>query len=136
MVPLRNGSAGSTRGNRLVHTRLRVLLGGATCAAQMVNAAWRQRRAWAVEARLLDTAIAAKPVQQGADDLARIAAGISALAGEPALALVHRYETRLHRSFQRAFHNLLLLQKRHAPRPQPCACAAAPPEPPEFPEAA
>jgi hypothetical protein len=32
------------------------------------------------------------------------------LAGQPHLGLIHRYETRLHRMFQRALQNLFLLR--------------------------
>lgn len=74
---------------------------------EMVAAAWRLRRAWAVEARTLDNEMAA----QAADDpLDRLAAAFSGLAGSQPLELMHRYETRLHRCYQRALYNLLLLR--------------------------
>src|ERR1039458_716563 len=38
----------------------------------------------------------------------RIAAAFCSLAASPALALMHRYETRLHLVYQRSLHNLLL----------------------------
>ena len=82
---------------------------------EMVNSFWRQRRVWAIETRMLDAAIAAQPASVGVDDLGRMAAGVGSLAAQPALSLVHRYETRLHRIFQRAFRNLLLLQNRNMP---------------------
>ena len=74
---------------------------------EMVAAAWRLRRAWAVEARTLDNEMAA----QAADDpLDRLTAAFSGLAGSQPLELLHRYETRLHRCYQRALYNLLLLR--------------------------
>ena len=82
---------------------------------EMVNSFWRQRPVWAIETRMLDTAIAAQPVAEGLDDLARMASGVGSLAPQPALSLVHRYENRLHRIFQRAFRDLLLLQNRNMP---------------------
>jgi hypothetical protein len=42
--------------------------------------------------------------------VARIAAGFRQLAASPELALLHRYETRLHMMYQRALHNILLLR--------------------------
>ena len=74
---------------------------------EMVAAAWRLRRAWALEARTLDNEMAA----QAADDpLDRMTAAFSGLAGSQPLELLHRYETRLHRCYQRALYNLLLLR--------------------------
>jgi hypothetical protein len=39
-----------------------------------------------------------------------MADAFSGLADGPALALIHRYEARLHLMYQRALHNLLLLR--------------------------
>ncbi len=41
----------------------------------------------------------------------RLAAAFSKLAAGPEMALLHRYETRLHMNCQRAFQNLLILRQ-------------------------
>ena len=75
---------------------------------EMVASYWRMRRAWAIETRLLEDAA---NIQEGeSDPLGRIAAAFTTLAAAPALALMHRYETRLHLVYQRSLHNLLLLR--------------------------
>ena len=76
----------------------------------MIAAVWRQRRAWAIETRLMDAAIADQSSSADGDELARITAAFTALADQPQLALVQRYETRLHHMFQRGLHNLCLLR--------------------------
>jgi hypothetical protein len=74
---------------------------------EMVSATWRLRRCWAVETRVLDQEIAA---QFEGDQLDRIAAGLAKAAAGQTLPLMHRYETRLHRMYQRALHGLLRLR--------------------------
>jgi hypothetical protein len=74
---------------------------------EMVAAAWRLRRAWAVEARTLDNEMAA---QTADDPLDRLTASFAGLAGSQPLELLQRYETRLHRCYQRALYNLMLLR--------------------------
>ena len=76
---------------------------------EMVAAYWRMRRAWAIETRMLEDA-AATPTEGAPDPLGRMAAAFTTLAASPALALMHRYETRLHLVYQRSLHNLLLLR--------------------------
>jgi hypothetical protein len=83
---------------------------------EMAAAVWRTRRFWAIETRIIDDAIASTPPN---DAIGRMAAGFSALAAGPQLGLLNRYEARLHRIYQRAFDNLLLLQ---SGRGQPGAC--------------
>jgi hypothetical protein len=75
---------------------------------EMFSAFWRQRRAWAIETRIMDNAISAQPPNQ--DELTRLADGFTAIAAQPPLELIHRYETRLHRIFQRALANLVLMR--------------------------
>ena len=75
---------------------------------EMVAATWRLRRAWAMERHLLNDAIDAE--SPGGSDIARMTAGFSRLASQPALNLLHRYEVRLHCIFQRALYNLMLLR--------------------------
>ncbi len=74
---------------------------------EMVASQWRLRRAWAIETRILDNEVAA---QTSGDTLDRMAAAFSDLAARPSLGLIHRYETQLHRVYQRALKNLLLLR--------------------------
>jgi hypothetical protein len=74
---------------------------------EMIAACWRQRRAWAIETSLMDTAISKEP---GGDELIRIAAAYTSLSQQPQTALISRYEARLHRMFQHALNNLLLLR--------------------------
>lgn len=75
---------------------------------EMAAAYWRMRRALALETRMLQNA-ANVPAGES-DSLGPIAAGFSGLANSPALALMHRYETRLHLVYQCSLHYLLLLR--------------------------
>ena len=82
---------------------------------EMAAASWRMRRAWALETRMLDNAVAAPgsagdPATGASDPIDRMAAAFTTLAATPALGLIHRYETRLHMMYQRSLHNLLLLR--------------------------
>ncbi len=81
---------------------------------EMVAANWRMRRAWAIENRLMERAIRNQPP---GDEAARIAAAFSDLAASPELNLLHRYEARLHRIYQRALENLLVLGEPELPNP-------------------
>jgi hypothetical protein len=84
---------------------------------EMVAANWRMRRAWAIENRLMEKAIRNQPP---GDEAARIAGAFSQLAASPELNLLHRYEARLHRIYQRALDNLLLLRELDLPnQPNP-----------------
>ena len=109
---------------------------------EMASAYWRIRRLWAIERRLFDDSLARQ--DEKTDDLGRLAAAFSALAATPDLALIHRYETRLHRIYQRGLHNLLLLRLNQPtpaalPEPQntPCQTNLVPfpdtPPPPDHP---
>jgi hypothetical protein len=83
----------------------------------MAAADWRLRRAWALETRLLDRQTAAQP---SGPTLDRIADAFSTLADGPAIALLHRYEARLHLMYQRSLHNILILRlSNHAPPNEP-----------------
>ncbi len=88
---------------------------------EMVAAHWRLRRAWAMETRILDNAIAGQTEpQSGADPadpadaadavLDCMAKAIASPAAAASITLMYRYETRLHLMYQRALHNLLLLR--------------------------
>ena len=78
----------------------------------MAAANWRQHRSWAIEAEMMNQASAklSSPLA-----IKRITHGFTTLAAGPELALMHRYETRQSRMFQRALANLLALQKDRAP---------------------
>jgi len=91
---------------------------------EMVAANWRMRRAWAIENRLMEKAIRNQPP---GDEAARIAAAFSDLAASPELNLLHRYEARLHRIYQRALENLLVLGEPELPnQPDPISEQSAP----------
>ena len=91
---------------------------------EMVAANWRMRRAWAIENRLMEKAIRNQPP---GDEAARIAAAFSDLAASPELNLLHRYEARLHRIYQRALDNLLVLGEPELPnQPDPISEQSAP----------
>jgi len=83
---------------------------------EMLAGYWRMRRAWAVENRIFDKAIAA---QDGPSPIDRLTDAFTALStpGDNRLGLLHRYETRLHMMFQRAFQNFLLV-RRQFPAPE------------------
>src|ERR1035441_5160167 len=93
---------------------------GVECAMieEMVASHWRPRRAWAIEARMLEKQIAA---QTAAGDLDRTANAFSALADPPATALM----------YQRAMHNLLLRVIELPNEPNPISGHRALPAAPE-----
>jgi hypothetical protein len=75
---------------------------------EMLSAFWRQRRGWAIETRIMDDAISTQPPDN--DELSRLTDAFTAVAAQPNLGLIHRYETRLHRIFQRALANLIQMR--------------------------
>jgi len=79
---------------------------------EMAAAYWRIRRAWAIEKTALAEAAGSQPP---GDQATRITAAFRQLASSPEMPLLHRYETRLHLMFQRAFQNLMLLRTLEAP---------------------
>jgi hypothetical protein len=83
---------------------------------EMAVAFWRMRRAWAIETRLHDGAIAAR---EPGDKIGRLAAAFTDLASSPQLALLHRYEARLHNIRQRAFKNIHILRNTPPPPNEP-----------------
>ena len=94
----------------------------------MAAAQWRQHRIGAIETRLLDNAAAGFSDELPID---RLVAAFESLASGPAIALVHRYETRQNRMFHRALKTLIELRKQNLPNePNPI------PEHPEAPAAA
>jgi hypothetical protein len=101
---------------------------------EMLSAYWRQRRAWAIETRIMDNAISTQPPEP--DELTRLADAFAVVTAKPSLELMHRYETRLHRIFQRALANLILMRSlpelspaENIKLPNEPRFAAAPPDP-------
>ncbi len=74
---------------------------------EMVSAFWRMRRACAMETNLLKSNI---QDQGGTDPAMRPANAFIGLSATPEFNLLHRYEARLQRIFQRAFDNLMRLR--------------------------
>jgi hypothetical protein len=65
--------------------------------------------------------------QPPGDEASRIAGAFSDLAASPQLNLLHRYEARLHRIYQRALDNLLILREPELPKePNPISEQCAP----------
>lgn len=83
---------------------------------------WRLRRAWCMEKEMLTSSMKKKSGGQ----MTRITEAFTDLAREPQLALLHRYEARLHHMHQRALHNLLLLRQL---QPAPTGPVLEPPAP-------
>ncbi len=76
---------------------------------------WRLRRSWALETEMFENAMQKQTARR---QIARMDAAFGELAAQPKLALLHRYEARLHLMYQRALRNLLLL--RGLPRRPAC----------------
>jgi len=68
-------------------------------------ACWRQRSAWSMETRLIDTQTARHP--EG-DALDRMVTAFHGFAAAHSLTLVHRYEARLHRLYQRSLRAFIM----------------------------
>jgi hypothetical protein len=84
---------------------------------EMVAAWWRMRRAWSIETDLLNQSF---DVPNPGDGTGLVAAAFKSPDNSHGLALLHRYETRLHGVYHRAMKNLLLLQTprvRNEPNP-------------------
>jgi hypothetical protein len=79
---------------------------------EMVAAWWRMRRAWSIETRLLDACF---DVPDPGDGDSLLAATFKNDADSHGLALLHRYETRLHSMYQRGLKNLILLRTMKLP---------------------
>jgi hypothetical protein len=78
-----------------------------TLVEEMAASTWRQRRCMVVEHRLVDLAAS----RNGPPTLSSIATAYAELAEGPAVNLMHRYEARVHRMYQRAFQNLLVFRQ-------------------------
>ena len=86
---------------------------------EMAVAKWRQRRTWSIETATLDHELdqqdpgLAKKYER-VDHPTRLVLALESLQQRgPALQLISRYETRLNRHFERALHNLYLVQAKN-----------------------
>ncbi|MSV27664.1 MAG: hypothetical protein EXQ52_02825 [Bryobacterales bacterium] len=75
---------------------------------EMVSSWWRMRRAWSIEKELIQSELFS---ERDPNVVSRTAKAFAYLSLSPGLNLVHRYEARLQRNFQRAMDNLLLLRE-------------------------
>lgn len=123
------------------------------CAIEeMVASLWRLRRLWAIEKHLFEKALHQRANVTPIDERSlqtegdRLAAAFSALASKPELHLLGRYEARIHRMYQRAMNNFLLLREindpgspepeielQPDPRPEPVPTRSAEPAPADSP---
>src|SRR6266849_8050984 len=77
---------------------------------EMAVAKWRQRRLWSIETAELDRQM--DLLEEQLDDATNTAVAFGKLADESnILALVHRYETRMSRTYDRALKTLLKLRE-------------------------
>ena len=82
---------------------------------QMSVAKWRQRRVWSAETATFDLAMDRQQESTGkeferVDQPTRLAMALESTAHSGMLTLLHRYETSLRRSWERAFDRLASLQ--------------------------
>jgi hypothetical protein len=100
-----------------------------TAVQELAASTWRQRRCWAIETRMVDVASS----RNGSPSLSSIAAAYAELADGPALDLIHRYETRVHRMYQRALKNLIVFRNntKFPNEPNPDSEHGLPPDEPQ-----
>jgi hypothetical protein len=99
---------------------------------EMAAAWWRMRRAWSIETQLLNDCF---DFTEPGDGTRQLAAAFKNPDDSHGLALLHRYEARLHNMYHRVLKNLLLLQTSNVPNePNPISEHSGPqppaPEPP------
>jgi hypothetical protein len=93
---------------------------------QLAATQWRLVRYAAIESRLVNIAVAkqreraSKREWAETDELSRVALGFDGLAAAPhsSLALLNRYQARLHHEYQRILKSLLQLQAHRVAQPQ------------------
>jgi hypothetical protein len=81
---------------------------------EMTSAYWRMRRLWAVETRMWDEQL---DQQTSGDQMTRLTGSFGMLADTNRFGVLNRYEARLHRIYQRALKNLLLLRSQNTTLP-------------------
>jgi hypothetical protein len=74
---------------------------------EMCASYWRQRRAWSLETSMFNKQMAILP---GGNMMERMAGASDTFAASPSLSLIHRYEGRLHLTYQRALRTLIMLR--------------------------
>src|SRR5581483_95962 len=84
-------------------------------------------RLWVIENDIITQALEAQ-VDPDISERRRTGLAFKALNSEGDLALLHRYETRLHMVHQRALHNLLFLRTNMPNEPKPPSDDDIPPE--------
>jgi hypothetical protein len=102
---------------------------------EMAASYWRIRRAWAIERSMMASALDRQPYSDH-DAVAPLAGAFCELADSGRLALLHRYESRLHLMYQRAVRTLLLTRSAGPGQPEssPPAGEPSPPEPEAAPD--
>jgi len=87
---------------------------------EMCASYWRQRRAWSLETVMFNKHMAQQPDGEMADRMTdRMVVAFDTFAASPSLALIHRYETRLHLAYQRALRTLILVRSIEPPSDEP-----------------
>jgi hypothetical protein len=84
---------------------------------EMASCQWRLRRVWRIEHSMMVRAIGNHTNEPTPGD--QFAAAFCELADAPRLALLHRYEARLHMMYQRALKNLILARTLPPSDPEP-----------------
>ena len=78
---------------------------------EMCASYWRQRRAWSLETGMFNKRMALQPDGGMADRMMdRMVVAFDTLAASHSLSLLHRYETRLHLTYQRALRTLIMVR--------------------------
>lgn len=95
---------------------------------EMVAFHWRMRRGWLTETELWNRSLEHQPDGPAHHpELGRISLAFSELARSPEMALLNRYESRLHRMLQRSLKSLQSLRETKPPlQPSPQAAAVLP----------
>jgi len=75
---------------------------------ELATCYWRLRRCWAVEKSWMDQAMAANPKT---DNMKQIANAFATLAGSERFKVLQRYQSRMHRMYQKSLHTLLELKR-------------------------
>jgi hypothetical protein len=87
---------------------------------EMCASYWRQRRAWSLETAMFNKHMAQQPDGEVSDRMTdRMVVAFDTFAASPSLALIHRYETRLHLAYQHALRTLILLRTIEPPSDEP-----------------
>lgn len=75
---------------------------------EMAACYWRMRRGWSIEAELLNKGLSNQPP---GDSVTQLADAFTDATLMPQLALLQRYEARLHRMYQRALNTLIRMRE-------------------------